>query len=149
MAGGNDLGNVGSVAEAAGEGHLQDLVVRRPYEVVPGADYFGAAAAAEFLETFAGARGGLYLQVGEARTGFDGEGEAPLGVFALACAAGGYERGVGGAEQLLYVLVAEPAAVQADLRHLHVFAPEDLRNLVEVLILYASANHILLPFLSS
>ena len=72
VAGGHDLGDVGAVAEATRQGHLQDFHVRRALEVVEGADDFRAALAAELLKMLAHLGRGLDLEVGETGARLDG-----------------------------------------------------------------------------
>ena len=138
MAGRDDLGDVGAVAEAAGEGHLQDFLVGRIFEVVVGADDLGAVLAAEVLEALADRGRGFDLQVGQAGARLDGEGEPVLG-FLLGSAfrepAGRNQGDVGAAEELPDLVVGEGAAVEADLRHLDPGIFEDLEELLEALIL--------------
>ena len=144
VAGGHDLGDVRAVAEAAREGHLQDLDVRGVLEIVVGADDLRAALAAELLEALAHRGRGLDLEVREAGARLDGEAQPPLRFLlggGFRDAAGRDERRVGLAEEFFYLSVGEGAAVQADFRHLDRGVREDLEDLLEGLILQAGANH--------
>ena len=144
MAGRHDLGDVRAVAEAAGEGHLQDFRLRGVLEVVVGTDDFRAALAAELLEAFAHRGRRLDLEVGEAGARLDGKAQPPLRFLfggGFRDAAGRDERRVGLAEEFFYLSVGEGAAIQADFRHLDRGVREDLENLLEGLILQAGANH--------
>ena len=73
MAGRHDLGDIRPIAEAAGQGHLQTLVVRGLFVIMVGTDDLGAPLAAEVLEVLAHLGRGLDLEVGETGARFDGE----------------------------------------------------------------------------
>ena len=124
--------------------HLQDLDVRRVVEIMVGTDDFRAVFAAEVLKILAHLRRGLYLEVGEAGAGRDGQVEAVRRVVRRGAAvepAGRDERGVGFAEEFFDLLVREGTEVQADFRHLDRRVLEDFEDLRVGLILQAGANH--------
>ena len=132
------LGHVGSVAETACKCLLQHFLVGGAVEIVVGAYDFGAVLQAEFLKILAHLRRRFNLQVGEAGSGLHRGPELLLGGFGahvLRNPAGGHERGVGIAEDVGYLLVAERAAVQAYLGHLDLGRCEQLQQFGVVLIL--------------
>ena len=144
VAGSYDFGYVCTVAEAAGKGHLQSLVVGSLLVVMVGADDFSATFAAELLETPAECRRGLYLQVGEARAGLNGKGQlalgvAPAGRVRSGSAAGRHKGNVRLPEQLLNLTVGQRTKVEAYFRHLQVRQQD--QNLIVSLILDTGTNH--------
>ena len=79
-AGGDDFGDIRTVAVAACLDHFEVFQVRRTLEIVPGTDDFRAALVTEGAEAFAEVRAGLEFKVGEACPRLNGNGEAPLGL---------------------------------------------------------------------
>ena len=147
VGGGDDFGDVRTVAEAAGERHLQHMLVRGAFEVVVGPYYFGSAAAAEFLETLADACRSFYLKVGETCPGLDCQAETVFRIRTALSPAGCHQRGVAAGKQFLNLPVVKRAEVQSYLGHLDLRAFENGYYLVKCLVLYRCADHIFPLFL--
>ena len=144
MGGDDDLGDISAIAIAAVADLLEILQVRSPLEVMERTDDFRTALFANRTETLAESNVRLDFQVRETSSGADGHAQAPLCLLGthFRNAAGGNQGGVGVREKVFYLVVAELAAVQADLRHFHPRVIQDGQYFFVCLMLYAGADHI-------
>ena len=135
-------------AKTAGPFHqrLQHLERRCAGKIMIGTDEYGSVFPAGLADAAAHCGRGLHFQVCIFGAGPDGHFQQFRGLGLLAHAAGGYERNVRILEQLLYLVILQGAAVQADFGHL--YGLQNLLNLLEVFILNANANHPLPPLRS-
>ena len=145
MGGDDDFSDVGAVAIATVAHLLQVLQIRSAAKVVEGTYDFRAALFADVAEALAERCVRLQFQIREARSGADGHAEPAFRLLSsdLRNAAGRYEGGVGVGEQVFYLVVGKLAAVQTNLRHLNPRIVQKGQNLLVCLVLYCSANHIL------
>ena len=143
LAGGYDLGDIGSVAVAAGRYHLQIIQVGGAFEVVERTDNLHSAFFAHCAEAFAQPHRRFQLQIGESGTCINRNAQPSLrfGFAYLRYAAGGHEGGIGLPEELFYLVIAQLAGIQPDFRHFYLGVLQDVQNLVVCLVLNAGADH--------
>ena len=144
LGGDYDLGDIGAIAVAAVADLLEIFQVRGAGEVVERTDDLGTAFFADRTETLAERHVRLDFQVRETRPGAYGHAQAPLRLLGshLRNAAGSYQGRIGICEKVFDFVVAQLAAVQADLCHFHPRIIQDGKYFLVGSMLYAGADHI-------